>query len=171
MSNIKMKVTLPSIILIAVLLALSVDYHGGIVPEVRADEQEAPPCSVRTLRGRYGNSFQFLNLPPGSIVPQPLSFGTHTAGAGISVYTFDGNGNLSGPGTASFGGQIQQLTTAGTYTVNANCAGSMLLNITIDGQFTIQGTLEFVIVNGGKEIFTLSSGQGEIAVGTMKKQF
>lgn len=164
MVNIKVKAILASMFLVTALLALSVDYHGGIV----SAKQEVPTCSVQTLLGPYGNWFQFLNLPPGSPVPQPLGDGTHLAGAGISVYTFDGQGNFSGQLTTSIGGLIVPGTVSGPYTVNANCSGSMTLNF---GGGVPPGQLAFVVVDDGNEILTLSAGQGEIAIGTMKRQF
>ncbi len=163
MSNIKMKVTLASMILVAVLLALSVDYHGGIVPEVRA---QGPGCSLRTLQGTYGNSFQFLNTFP-SNAGQPIIFGTHTPGAGIGLVTFDGQGNYVGQTTASIGGLIVHVTVWGTYTVNADCTGSRVLNFSSGPP----ANLELVIVEHGKEIHELGVGQGEVAVGILKKQF
>ncbi len=162
MSNIKMKVTLATIILIAVVLALSVDYHGGIVPEVRADEQNAPPCSVRTLKGNYGQSFQFLNTFP-SNAGQPIIFGTHTPGAGIGLVTFDGEGGYIAQLTISVGGRIVRSPRTGTYTVNANCTGSIALSGPVQ--------LEFVIVDKGKEILGLVVDEGDVAVNNWKKQF
>ncbi len=164
MSNIKMKVTLASMMLVAVLLALSVDYHGGIVPEVRA---QGPQCNLRTLEGTYGNSFQFLNLPPGTtVVPQPIGIATHFPGAGIGVTTFDGQGNFSGSITTSLGGLILQGTVSGTYTVNPDCTGSQVINFSPPAPPAL---LDLVIFDKGKEVHTLSTVQGEIAFGTLKK--
>lgn len=168
MSNIKVNVTLASMILVAVVLALSVGYHGGIVSEARAAVQDAQSCSVRTLRGAYGRSFQFLNTTPGN-AGQPINFGTHTPGAGIAVTTFDGRGNFfTQAGTISIGGLIYRgITASGPYTVNANCMGSRVLNNLPDGS-TVR--LDFVIVDGGKEVHELSIGQGEVTVSVLKKQ-
>ena len=162
MSNIKTKVTLGSMMLVAVLLALSVDYHGGIVPEVRADEQNAPPCSLNTLKGNYGQSFQFLNTFP-SNAGRPIIFGTHTPGAGIGLVTFDGRGGYIAQLTISFGGRISRSPRTGTYTVNANCTGSIALSGPVQ--------LEFVIVDKGKEILGLVVDEGDVAVNNWKKQF
>ncbi len=162
MSNIKMKVTLATILLIAVVVALSVDYHGGIVSEVRA---QGPRCSLRTLEGTYGNSFQFLNTTPGS-VPATIGIATHLPGAGIGVTTFDGQGNFSGSATISLGGLIFPVTVSGTYAVNPDCTGSQVINFSTG---VPPAQLDLVIVDKGKEVHTLSTGQGEIAFGTLKK--
>lgn len=161
MSNIRMKVTLGSMMLVAVLLALSVDYHGGIVPEVRADEQNAPPCSLHTLRGSYGQSFQFLNTFP-SNAGQPIVSGTHTPGAGLGLVTFDGEGGYITQLTISSSGHITRSSRTGTYTVNANCTGSIAFP-------AVQ--IEFVIVDKGKEILGLVVDVGDVAVSNWKKQF
>jgi hypothetical protein len=164
MSDIKVKATLASIVLVAALLALSVGYYGGIVPELRA---QGAQCSLRTLQGNYGNTFQFLNLAPGSPVPQPIGVNTHLAGAGIGVTTFDGQGNFSGWTRVSLGGLIPPPATVwGTYTVNPDCTGSQVINYT----GVPPATLDFVIVDNGKEVRTLATVQGDVAVGTLKKQ-
>ncbi len=163
MSNIKKKVTLASIILIVVVLMLSGEYYGGIVSEVRADEQNAPPCSVRTLRGRYGNSFQFLNTNPLPF-PVPIGVSTHTPGVGIGFVTFDGQGNYVGQTTASIGGLILHNTVSGTYTVNPNCTGSRVANFN-----GLTSNFEFVVVDHGKELHEVSTDPGAVALGTWKK--
>jgi hypothetical protein len=160
-SNIKVKAILASIALVTAVLALSVDYHGGIV-----SAKEEPACNNQLLRGTYGNSFQFLNTNP-PFVGATIGIATHLPGAGITVYTFDGQGNFSGPSTTSIGGLIVHDTVLGTYTVDANCMG--LMNVSFSGGTS--GQLEFVIVDDGNEIYTLGRDSGHIAVGTMKKQF
>ncbi len=162
MSNIRMRVTLASMMLVAVLLTLSVDYHGGIVPEVRA---QGPQCNLRTLEGTYGNSFQFLNTNPSS-VPATIGIATHLPGAGIGVTTFDGQGNFSGSITTSLGGLILQGTVSGTYTVNPDCTGSQVINFSPPAP---PAQLDLVIFDKGKEVHTLSTVQGEVAFGTLKK--
>lgn len=166
MTNIKMKPILLDVFLVAALFTLSVQNHGGTVS---AKEVATKTCSVAILNGSYGNVFQFLNLPPGSPVPQPIGAGTHFAGAGFTVYTFDGMGNVSGPSRLSFGGLIISSMISGTYTVNADCTGT--LSASVVGSTDPPFSLEFVIVDNGNEIHTLGVASGEIAVGTMKKQF
>lgn len=164
MSNIKVKAILASLVLVTALLALSVDYYGGIA----SAKETVPTCSVATLDGSYGNRFQFLNLNPVTSVPANIGDSTHIAGAGITIYTFDGAGNVSGPGIISFGGLVFPLDNTGTYTVNANCSGSLVF--TFDPPLP-DLPIEFVIVDDGNEIWTLSPTAGEIAVGIMKRQF
>jgi hypothetical protein len=156
MTNIKVKAILASTFLVTALLALSVNYHGGIV------SAKGRVCDNRMLRGTYGNSFRFLNQVFPYPNPLPIQSNTHIPGAGISVYTFDGYGNFHGPLVWSHGGKILRGTISGTYTVNANCMGSMEW---------LSENLEFVIVNDGNEIYTLGTEDSHIAVGTMRKQF
>lgn len=165
MMNSRMKQLMAGVVLIVVLLALAVNDRGGVA----AAKDPATTCSNATLKGSYGNVFQFLNLLPGSPVPQPIGAGTHFAGAGFNVFTFDGAGSFSGPSRLSFGGLIISSMVAGTYTVNSNCTGSIVAGVVGDPSTTFN--LEFVIVDDGNEVHTLSTVSGDIAVGTMKKQF
>jgi hypothetical protein len=167
MSNIKVKATLASIVLVAALLVLSAGYQGGMVSELQAAQGQ--PCILRTLQGNYGNWFQFLNLPPGSPLPppQPIGDGTHYAGAGIGVTTFDGQGSFSGWTQVSLGGFIPPRAAVwGTYTIDPDCTGSQVINYA----GMPPATLDFVIVDNGKEVHTLAKVQGDIAFGTLKKQ-
>lgn len=162
MSNRKAKVILASVVLVTALPALSLLYHGGV-----ASASDGPRCNDRLLRGTYGGSFQFLNLPPGSPVPQPIGDNTHYPGAGIGVTTFDGQGGFFGSQTVSIGGYVFPSTVWGTYTVNSDCTGTQTINFGSGGT----AELDFVIVDDGKEVHTLSTTPGDVAFGILKKQF
>jgi len=79
-------------------------------------------CSNATLAGRYafiGDGFVPGGPPPAPMVP----FAT------VGILTLDGRGNLSDKATVSNNGQISQNVNPGTYTVNADCTGTMTITI------------------------------------------
>ena len=141
---------------IVALLALSASYRAGIARAENLDTK----CSVETLRGSYGNSFQFLDTGPSS-TPVPLG-SAYTPGAGIGVVSFDGAGSYSGQQTINNGGQIFTFPVSGTYTVNSDCTGSRSL--------PGGGTLGFVIVERGAEVRELRTTPGGISSGVLQKQ-
>ena len=103
-------------------------------------------CSDATLRGEY--AFGVTNLT----IPQVV--------AGIKV--FDGHGNLaqrdyignSVPAEFAPPGQER-----GTYTVNPDCTGSMVINLNVPGAPPPNGVIEilFVISDGGRHIHEVVS--------------
>ena len=103
-------------------------------------------CSNATLKGEY--AFGVTNLT----IPQVV--------AGIKV--FDGNGNLtqrdySGNSVpAEFAPRGQE---RGTYTVNPDCTGSMVINLNVPGAPPPNGVIEilFVISDGGRHIHEVVS--------------
>jgi hypothetical protein len=103
-------------------------------------------CSNATLKGEY--AFGVTNLT----IPQVV--------AGIKV--FDGNGNLtqrdyignSVPAEFAPPGQEK-----GTYTVNPDCTGSMVINLNVPGAPPPNGVIQilFVISDGGRHIHEVVS--------------
>src|SRR4029077_4399138 len=79
---------------------------------------------------------------------------------------FDGHGNLAGTSTADFGGFVSPVTFTGTYTVNANCTG----NLTADAGANGIVHRDLVIVDAGREVEFVSTDQGVVIGGYMKKQ-
>jgi hypothetical protein len=83
--------------------------------------------------------------------------------AGVGLGTFDGMGNFSAPVVFSQNGDLVQLTSTATYTVNSNCTG--LLTSTNGGP-----NFSFVIVTGGAEILATCVPPGCAYNLDMKKQ-
>jgi hypothetical protein len=106
----------------------------------------ADGCSNATLKGEY--AFGVTAFPGPTVV------------AGIKV--FDGRGNLTqrdyqgNTAPAEFAPPGQE---RGTYTVNPDCTGSMVINLNIPGAPPPNGVLEilFVISNGGRHIHEVVS--------------
>jgi hypothetical protein len=73
-------------------------------------------CSLATLRGTYIFAYEGFNIENGT--PIPVAF------AGQEVY--DGDGTMTGVYSASTNGQItRNVPYTGTYTVNADCTGTL----------------------------------------------
>jgi len=120
-------------------------------------------CSIATLQGSFGytSTGTLLN----SYVPAPY------AGpfAEVGRQTFDGKGNTNATATVSSNGNIlQQATIQGTYTVNADCTGSMTLYV-VQFQSTVHA--DFVIDRDGAEIRAIGTDSGVIESRIYRKQF
>ncbi len=155
-----------SLILAFAGLSLLLNDQGRAVSIVRGQNRfPQRECSVATLRGNYGNWFQFLDAVHYPFGGLEFTEG-FTPGAGLGTDTFDGQGNYVGEATISFGGAIVSAQFSGTYTVNPNCTGSMVLSF-VDGGTS---NLNLVIVDKGKEVHTLSADANHTAFGTLKRQ-
>lgn len=120
-------------------------------------------CSIATLQGSFGYTSTGTLLD--SFVPPPF------AGpfAEVGRQTFDGKGKTEATATISSNGNIQQQATIqGTYTVNADCTGSMTLYV-VQFQSTVHA--DFVIDRDGAEIRAIGTDSGVIESRVYRKQF
>jgi hypothetical protein len=119
-------------------------------------------CSNATLHGSFGYTSTGTLLD--TYVPPPL------AGpfAEVGRQTFDGRGNTEGTATLSANGNINKVTIEGTYTVNADCTGSMTLNVSPLG-VTVHA--DFVIDDDGAELRAIVTDSGLVESRVYKKQF
>jgi hypothetical protein len=112
--------------------------------------QALEACTNAVIEGRYGLT---LN---GKIRDRGL------AGA-VGFLTFDGKGSASYAATAVYEDTgLDHVTLEGSYTVNPNCTGSLLLGAS--------ATFEFVIVGDGEEILQVATQSDRVVTWTMKKQ-
>jgi hypothetical protein len=106
---------------------------------VWADDDEHE-CSVATLHGSYGFIFTGTANTPGGPSPR----------AGVGRIEYDGRGNLLGTLTLNIAGTVVlRRTFVGTYTVAADCTGTLSETFTdaLDGE----ATFDLVIVDDGRE--------------------
>lgn len=145
---------------IASFVVLTTVFGLGIATQAQAGEDKA--CSNASLQGSFGYSSTGTLLD--SYVPPPF------AGpfAEVGRQTFDGKGNTSGTATISSNGNINRVTIQGTYTVNADCTGSMTLFIPDFGA-TVHA--DFVIDRDGEEIRAIVTETGVIESRVYRKQF
>ena len=121
----------------------------GLVSRVQAGE-----CSNASIKGAYGLSCEGTVVGVG-----PLAV--------IGVFTADGKGNGSEVETISFNGVITTgATFTVTYTVNADCTGS-IVTTTPDGSVTDH---DFVLDDNKKEIRIIVTEPGRVIVCTGRKQ-
>jgi hypothetical protein len=137
------------LVVVITLLLLSAGYSYA-----QSDEG----CSNANLKGGFGFVISGINLPTG-----PFAL--------MGRFVADGEGNLTGTGTeqAVFGA-FRNVPFAATYTVNADCTGSATLTFTTSENHG-QAHLDFVLVDGGREVIIIDSDRGSIETGSAKKQF
>jgi hypothetical protein len=140
-----MKRALTSVMFVMAFVSLLV---LGLVSRVQAGD-----CSNNSLKGTYGFSCE------GTGGGLPI--------AAVGVLTADGDGSISGVETLSVNGEITTgVTFTGTYTVNADCTGS-LVTTTPDDSVTDH---DFVIDDNKKEIRILVAETGRVIVCVGRKQ-
>lgn len=120
------------------------------------DQKTGPVCSTRTLNGRYGYEFFGTFFVAPSV---PLTV------ASVGTMVFDGIGGVSGYDTNSFGGDVTSYPFSGSYTLAADCSGT--ISIDLAGGYVIENNI--VVVNEGKEIFLIQTNQGTVTHGTIKR--
>lgn len=129
--------------------------ESRIVPKVHAqDNDENRGCSVATLKGTYG-FYRTGTVPAG-----PL--------AAVGLTTFEGNGFSSNirqtirRNGVTAGDLFADPPIEGLYEVDPNCAGRLL-----SSSGSVMG--HFVIVDGGKELFSISLSPGNTSTGVWRK--
>ena len=121
----------------------------GAVPNAQAQQ-----CSNASLKGAYG-FFHFHTVVP-----------ARTPFAALGRWNFDGKGNFTNTLTLNDNGTVTHLNDSAHYTVNADCTGKIFI---LGGT----GTLEIVLVDGGKEFYALATNPSSavITFSVAKKQF
>jgi hypothetical protein len=121
----------------------------GAVPNAQAGQ-----CSNASLKGAYG----FLDGH--TLVPAGTPF------SALGRWNFDGKGNFTITLTFNDNGTVTHADDFGPYTVNADCTGKIFI---LGGT----GTIEIVLVDGGKEFYSLVTNPSSIVStsGVAKKQF
>jgi len=105
----------------------------SIAPTAKAADKG---CSNITLMGTFSRTDTGTVLAPAAAVGPTALVGT---------FTFDGNGNLTGAFTSSQQGHIGHGTQTGTYTVNTDCTGT----IVVKGSGPNSSHYSFVIDDSG----------------------
>ena len=127
-------------------IATSLMIVCGLLASGSAARAQSPDgaCSNRTILGDYGFSVDGLILPaPGVALPV----------RGVHMTHFDGRGNLTQlDSLLANGSPISDWTPViGTYHVNADCTGTILLHPSTGGFVN----LRIVVVGQGKTILTV----------------
>ena len=125
----------------------------------RADDSAELKCTNRTLLGDYGFTIEGVGgLPPAF----PIN-----AIRGVAMGHFDGKGNYTQVDHVVAGGvppPVEWTPGGGPYTVNANCTGTLTINI--PGSPFSPVRIHFVVVRQGKEVrFVVDSGSATTSIG------
>lgn len=102
-----------------------------------AQSQLHSRCSNATAAGKWGYTANGSLIGIGPV-----------AATGIS--RFDGQGNVSGSQTRSVNGDIAEETFQGTYSVNADCTVTEVIQVYESGQLVRTSTLQGVIEDNGR---------------------
>ncbi len=141
------------------ILAVSMLFAQSVVAQEQSTK--AQECSKANLHGIFGYSSTGTLLE--SYVPAPYAgpFGE------VGRQAFDGRGNTSGSASTSSNGNISPVTFAGTYTINADCTGSMTLNVS---PFDSVVHAYIVIDEEGAELRAIGTDSGLIETRVYRKQ-
>jgi hypothetical protein len=120
-------------------------------------------CSNNTLRGTYG--IQMRGTGP---VPPPLGGGTQDL-IGVVIRTYDGLGNFTQIDNVkgSVTGWVPDRPGSGTYQVNSDCTAVTLF---VPGPGAPPIEERVVIVDAGKETFTMTATPAALMVTTVGKR-
>jgi tetrahydromethanopterin S-methyltransferase subunit D len=126
----------------------------GHPPAARAETG----CGAGTLQGTYGIQMQGW-LPSSSSAAPTVPF------AQIGLLTVDGAGNARVAVTSNAGGQIARDTYTFIYQVSSDCTGSMM-----PAPGVMAGSTDFVLVDGGKQLFLVVTQAGVVMSGLAIRQ-
>jgi hypothetical protein len=117
----------------AMSLGTSHSVQAALAPE---------PCSVHTLNGSYLFATHGWNIVGGVAVPKAI----------VERIDFNGNGTLVSPfATVSINGNIiHSSNSLGTYTVNANCTGTV--------SFTGGPSFDIFVAPSGQQLYMIQTG-------------
>ena len=126
-----------------------------------SNAQAKEHCSDKTLKGRWGLSFEGSLI--GAITGSGFSPGAVTV---VALLDSNGAGLFTGTGSANVGGVIGSQSGVGTYTVNPDCTGT--------GTFQYSGwnmDLFFVISGDGNdtEVWFVNTSQPAVIHGRIRK--
>jgi hypothetical protein len=110
-------------------------------------------CTTKDVEGNYTYTVNGTAIGTGPI-------------AAVGVVSTDGAGNLSGIETDAINGTIIRRTVTGTYTVNANCTGT----VTFTDNFNQTTHLDIVIGDDNSEIRFIQTDSGNVVTGFAKRQ-
>ena len=119
-----------------------------------AAAQGKQQCSNAILNGSYGL------VGNGTIIGVgPISL--------VGVLNYDGRGNLTGTVYQKVNGNNSQFTLSGTYTVDASCTVTDVTHTSSGGT----AMHVYVVVDSGKEFYSLNLVTGNVITAVGKKQF
>jgi hypothetical protein len=110
-------------------------------------------CTTKDVNGNYDYTVTGTAIGTGPI-------------AAVGLVSTDGSGNLSAVETDAINGTIIRRTVTGTYTVNANCTGT----VTFTDNFNQTTHLDIVIGDDSRGIRFIQTDPGNVVTGSASKQ-
>ncbi len=145
-------------ILKGVFLVLTLALVVGKLNDLRPVKAQSG-CSAQSMVGAYTyvlNGSYFDN--------QNNQYGYSSSGH----LNADGNGHFSGSETTDDGATLYENDTfTGTYTINSDCSGSALFNLSADDPVNV----DLNLTNNGKVINLIETDDGSQVVGAAQQQF
>jgi hypothetical protein len=133
-------------------------FVGLAICNLLALSQAHAECSPSTLRG------QFIFTGRGFI--EPLAPTIQRVHAG--TYLFDGVSNVSAKETSSRGGHVVQgQTLKGSYTLNADCSGTMTFGSLADPK--LHTHYDVFVTEDGRKASMIRTDPGSMALRTLEK--
>lgn len=127
-----------------------IETDSATVTSGSAQQNPGKPCSNAILNGAYGYAIEGWTLSS-NIAPF----------ADSGQVTSDGAGHLSGADTASAGGTIIGRTLSGSYQMNSNCTGSVVLHDNLGDT----SNLSFTASSDGRQVSFIETDAGTIISG------
>jgi hypothetical protein len=130
----------------------------SIAPTVKADDKG---CSNVSLKGTFSRRDTGTVLLPAAAAG-PVAY--------VGTFTFDGTGNVTSATVFSQNGNIGHGTSAGTYTVNSDCTGTII----VMGASGHASHYSFVMDDGGNGLQYICTDSNPISIvysGTARRQF
>lgn len=122
--------------------------------EVANAQAAATACSNALLSGSYGVNFTGTSQALGKF-------------ASVSLWQFDGYGNVAASETYSSDSGAGSRSIIGTYTVNPDCTFALMFASELVRQHDVTGLC--VALSGGSEFYCMDNESGWVATGTGKK--
>lgn len=134
---------------------------------LRAHPSDSPPqatCNAALLSGRY--------IFTGQGFIEPVEPGVERVHYGI--FEFDGRGTLRGKQSSSRGGRIGREELEGSYTLNADCSGTLTFHHTARPGVLTYGTgvevhWDMYVTGDGRMGHLIRTDEGTMAVRTFQK--
>ena len=122
-------------------------------------KDSAPPCTLKTLKGRY------LFAEKGTILPPAFGVTVPTIGADAGFHLFNGDGTGTDIVTFRINGVtvIRNAVAPISYTVNADCTGT--ITVLIPGG----PTFDMFIAPSGDSIATIAADPGNYGAGISQR--
>jgi len=126
---------------------------------IGAGPAAAAGCGAHTLKARYAYAFSGFKTQ-GDTAAQRTPF----AQAGHEIY--DGKGGVVGNATGSYNGTIVRIKYTGTYTINADCSGS----VTTTDDRGEAAHYDIFVPSDGSSILYIQSDSGVVSAGWERRE-